>query len=371
MVPSFFTDYETLCERIESIDPDAYAKSRNHLAGAVTWLGPFVTHGVISTRQIAQSVLARSDGKRASGLLSQLGWREFFHRVWQARGDAIFADMREPQTQVSSPNPPMAVVEGCSGIEVVDAAVRELQLSGHMHNHARLWTAALACNTGRSHWREASRWMHYHLLDGDLASNTLSWQWVAGTFSQRKYIANQENINRFSGGDQSGTFIDIDYEQLAQLPLPEVLEPRSVIQLDNTYPDTTAGPVVSSESSVILYSIWNLDPNWRRTQAGRRVLLIEPDMHREFALSPLRWRFINHWARAIDGLEVFVGSIDELFPQGTAHLSLFTREYPATRHWPGERDARDWCYAAPERALTSFSRFWKDARKTSSWFGHE
>jgi len=91
-------------------------------------------------------------------------------------------------------------------------------------------------------------------------------------------------------------------------------------------------------------------------------------MHREFALSPRRWQFVSHWAAAIDGLQVFVGSVDELFPLGTSQLSVVTREYPATRHCPGDRDQRDWCYAAPQRELKSFSSFWKDARVSSPWF---
>mgnify|MGYP006195700273 CR=1 FL=1 len=60
-----------------------------------------------------------------------------------------------------------------------------------------MYLAAMVCNNAKSHWLTPARWMYYHLLDGDLASNALSWQWVAGTFSHKKYIANQQNINKY------------------------------------------------------------------------------------------------------------------------------------------------------------------------------
>ena len=237
-----------------------------------------------------------------------------------------------------------------------------------MHNHSRMWVAALCCNTSRTYWYQPARWLYYHLLDGDLASNSLSWQWVAGTFSNRKYIANQENLNRYSGTQQYGTFLDLSYEALANCAVPTVLETRADITLSNEFLQSTVEPLHRSDEQVFLYSIWNLDPQWQRTRQGNRILWIDPDMHREFALSPLRWKFIKHWADAIDGLGIFVGSRDQLFPSGEDHMKLFTREYPATAHWPGERDARDWCYDNPTGPIKSFSNFWKRTCRSSNIF---
>jgi len=239
-----------------------------------------------------------------------------------------------------------------------------------MHNHARLWLAALCSNIGQTHWYNPSRWLYYHLLDGDLASNSLSWQWVAGTFSQRKYIANQDNLNRFSRLNQSDTFLDVSYETLATLSTPEVLQPRIDFTPNNVFPRSVAVPILQSDTPVFLYSIWNLDPEWRQQSRGLRVLWIEPEMHREQPLSPLRWQFIKHWADKIDGLKIFVGDRATLFPSGTDHLGIYTREYPATGHWPGQRDERDWCYERPAGTIGSFSSYWKKARKTSEFFAH-
>ena len=84
-----------------------------------------------------------------------------------------------------------------------------------MHNHLRMYTAAICCNIGQYHWLQPAKWMYYHLLDGDWGSNALSWQWVAGTNSHKKYIANQENINKYCFTKDENTFLDKSYAELS------------------------------------------------------------------------------------------------------------------------------------------------------------
>jgi len=225
----------------------------------------------------------------AEKLLSELAWREYFHRVWQMESDDIFSDLKQPQASVASDRLPASIVNASTGIEVIDGSLVALERSGYIHNHARMWLAAICCNTGRTHWYQPARWLYYYLLDGDLASNTLSWQWIAGSFSHRKYIANQSNLNRYSQSDQSGTFLDFDYDTLEHNPVPSVFEPRIDVELLNEFPETTAVSVPHSNEPVFLYSIWNLDPEWRQGVQGTRILWIDPEMHQEFALSPKRW----------------------------------------------------------------------------------
>lgn len=371
MVPNLFVDYKTVQRRIAGIKPTAYARTRNHLDGSVTHLSAFITHGIVSTAAIARVVLKSHSANSSEKFLSELAWREYFHRFWQVNGNDIFTDLKQAQEQVSSDQLPDAIAKASTSIKAIDTALYALKTTGYMHNHARLWLAALICNIGHTHWYQPSRWLYYHLLDGDLASNSLSWQWVVGTFNHRKYIANQNNLNRFSETEQHNTFLDVSYEELANIPTPEVLRTGIDVDLSNTFPESTALPVTSSSEPIFLYSIWNLDPDWHRGHSGKRILWIEPEMHNEFALSPLRWKFVKHWADAIDGLSIFVGNKETLFPSGTDHLTVYTREYPATTHWPGRRDERDWCYELPDGTLKSFSNYWRKVRKTSGLFTGE
>jgi len=324
MLPNFLVDHKTLHQRISAINPVAYARSRNYLDGSVTYLSPFITHGIISTATVAKTVLQQYTPLDAQKLLSELAWREYFHRVWQAHGNDIFTDLKHMQNPVISDRLPAAIENTNTGIETIDNSLVTLIDSGYMHNHSRMWLAAICCNTGRTHWYHPARWLYYHLLDGDLASNSLSWQWVAGSFSHRKYIANQENLNRYSRAQQSDTFLDLSYEELSDCAVPEVLAKRTEIKLSNTFPQTTILPQQDSNEPIFLYSIWNLDPEWRNGQRGTRILWIDPAMHHEFALSPLRWKFIEHWANTIEGLGIFVGNQDDLFPSGVRHLKLYS-----------------------------------------------
>jgi len=368
VIPEFFTDHATISERIASLKPAAYSRSRNHLSGAVTYLSPFITHGIIDTRTVAEQVLQRYASSTSEKLLTELAWREFFHRTWQINGDDIFADLRHPQEDVISDQIPAAITQATTGIQTIDQCISALIKTGYMHNHARMWLAAISCNLAKTHWYQPARWLYYHLLDGDLASNSLSWQWVCGSFSHRKYLANQDNLNRYSDTEQHDTFLDVSYSELAQAPVPEVLQRRTDCKLFNQYPASTATPIENSSEAILLYSIWNLDRDWRKNDSARRVLWIEPQMHEPMPLGPLRWEFISHWAASIPGLEVFVGSRDELFPNGFDAQNTTTREYPATAHWPGQRDERRWCYPLPQGSIRSFSSYWKKARPLSEFF---
>ena len=111
----------------------------------------------------------------------------------------------QAQVSVEHRGIPVSVTMGSTGIDGIDDAIRELYRTGYMHNHCRMYTASLTCNIARSHWHQPARWMYYHLLDGDWASNACSWQWVAGANSRKKYYANQQNVNTYTRTCQTGT----------------------------------------------------------------------------------------------------------------------------------------------------------------------
>lgn len=369
MFPDFLVNHHTIQQRLAEIDPARYAQSRNHLDGSVTCLSPFITHGIIDTVSVATVVLEKYDGRTAEKLLTELAWREYFQRVWQAHGDEIFTDLSRPQENVLSDMLPKVIESSSTGIDTIDRAITSLQSHGYMHNHSRMWVASVICNVARTHWYKPAQWMYYHLLDGDLASNSLSWQWISGSFSHRKYYANQDNINKYSSNNQFGTFLDTEYEELQTIPIPESLQGRGEVVLENLFPESSTPPMGVEDSTVILHSIWNIDPQWRKGDTGRRILWIETSAHLEFPLSPLRWQFIVHWANQIEGLGLFVGEQEELFPQGIGNHTIIKREHPATDHWPAtDTDPRRWCYSQPNGPIKSFSNFWKPIRKSSKFF---
>lgn len=361
-----FASREMLLDSLGRIRPMDYARTRNFLDGAVTFLSAYFTHGVLSPAEVISRLIVEHGEEACDKLLSEFAWREYFHRVWQSKGDGIFKDLRNTQIGADHLLMPRSVLDMSTGVDVLDSAVRKLVNDGYLHNHERLWLAGVIVNTGRTHWAEPAKWLFYHLLDGDLASNTLSWQWVAGSFSQKKYIANQENLNRFSRTEQRGSWLDVSYDALSDMEVPEELEERSGLDLNNVYPESSVQPILLNED-VLLYSIWNLDSSWRSEFCGRRVLVIEPSIYDLYPMSSKRWDFIMKWAAEIGSLEVYVGEFDELI--SVDHRGeVYYREYPLCNHWRGVEDSREWIYPETSGYYQSFSKYNRLARKNSECY---
>ena len=182
--------------RLASIRPFEYAQTRNHLNGAVTLLSPYLTHGLLNVPQVAQHMYKAHRIGVQHKFMFELAWREYFQHVHEVMGDAILLNLHEgilPEDAYVQALPD-DVRHGATGVPVVDQAVRQLYFSGYLHNHARLWLASYLVHMRKVHWRVGAEWMYSHLIDGDVASNHLSWQWVAGTGSHKPYLFNADNV---------------------------------------------------------------------------------------------------------------------------------------------------------------------------------
>ncbi|MFN9969468.1 MAG: FAD-binding domain-containing protein, partial [Phycisphaerae bacterium] len=128
-------------------------------------------------------------------------------------GEDIFCALRPPPGQGYRAELPDDLVSASTGVRVIDHAVRTLYASGYLHNHARMWLASYAVHLRKVDWLTGADWMYGHLLDGDLPSNHLSWQWVAGTLTGKPYLFNSDNVARYAPALASrGSAIDRSYE---------------------------------------------------------------------------------------------------------------------------------------------------------------
>lgn len=181
-----------------------YAKTRNDLDGSVSGLSPWIRHGALMATEVRDAVVAQIGVDASAKFVSELAWREYWQRVYVQVGSQIWDDLKPSATgntpDVYSQNLPDSVASGNSGLACMDSFVQELVQSGTMHNHARMWFASWVVHWLHIKWQAGARFFLRHLLDADIASNNLSWQWVAGTFSSKPYVFNRENLERFSGG---------------------------------------------------------------------------------------------------------------------------------------------------------------------------
>lgn len=222
-----------------AIRPVEYESSRNSVNGKVTMLSPYITAGIISLAKIKSVILQKHSLQNSMKLIQELSWRDYFQSVHLSMGDEIFKSIKREQEFGLFDEIPTAILEAKTEIKVIDNAVTKLYETGYLHNHERMWLAMLICNIAGTKWQVGAKWMYYYLLDGDLASNTLSWQWVAGTFSSKKYFANQENLNKYGNSQdrQFGTILDKSYEEISQNSdekiVPSLFSDRSSIILEN------------------------------------------------------------------------------------------------------------------------------------------
>ncbi len=359
---SYVQSYEEILAQIDMINPLAYAKTRNHMSGAVTRLSPYITRGVITLPQVKARLLARHNSADCAKLLQELAWREYFQNVWWSKGEDIFMDLRFPRTDWRHKELVSAIVNADTGVIILDEAVKELYDYGYMHNHARMWIASVACNIAGAHWYGMGQWLYYNLIDGDLASNFLSWQWVAGTSVNKRYTTSQSLINSCSDTKQPHTWLSLDREDTLTMSLPPVLdgsEPISLVMEYLVIPEV----LTVSGAEVCLYTPWTLDPLWRREISARRILVIDPAWFDRFPVSAAVLDFIIRQGQTIlPELEVFVGTVYDIPGLADAE-AIYTKAHPTNTDWPGTHDPRELLAPAVTGYFSSFFKYWQKAER--------
>jgi len=184
----------------------AYAAERNvdrgpHDRANVSTLSPWVRHRLITEREVVEAVLERHSLDTAGKFVQEVCWRTYWKgwlelrpSVWSRYGAAI-APALEGLSAADRETYDDAIA-GRTGIDGFDDWARELVELGYLHNHARMWFASIWIFTLRLPWQLGADFFLRHLLDGDPASNTLSWRWVAGLQTVGKtYLATTQNID--------------------------------------------------------------------------------------------------------------------------------------------------------------------------------
>jgi deoxyribodipyrimidine photo-lyase len=356
----FPTSLEAVYARIDAFDPAHYARSRNFLNGGVSYLSPYLSRGFITVPQVVARLKDRGIGmEQAEKFIQELAWREFYTRTWFQKGDGIFTDIRHPQEGVLNKGIPEAVLSAETGIRSLDTFLATFPQRGYLHNHLRMYLAAITCNVGKYHWSEPAAWLYYHLLDGDLASNALSWQWCAGTFSNKLYYVNQENINKYTGSRQQGTFLDCTYEELPLLQVPEELRKSAKAELLFT-PPVTKALEIQEDIPTFVYTHYTLDPTFHEGEEGNRILVLEPSHFEKHPMSPRTMEFIFSLAENIPRIQIYYGEYSDLRVRG-----IF-RDHPINAHFQGVREAHPTLAPGLVGEFNSFFSYWNKLSKKLS-----
>ena len=372
-------------ERIASIQPDAYALTRNALDGAVSQLSPYITHGFVTLPDVLAGVAMRHALNARHKFVYELGWRAYFRHVWQFCGDGILQSLHEGllPDDAYAWEVPADIRQGDTRVAVVDEAVRMLYATGMLHNHARMWLASYTVHVRKVHWRVAADWLYGHLIDGDLASNHLSWQWVAATGSSKPYLFNAENVARFAPErwHSFGSVIDTSYEALdrmardpAQLGrgkphVPDssrLIEPYLTAEPPAAMNATAPDAVMAAGRDIWLVHPWSLGDLPAAMPADTLVIgVFVTDFHRAWPWSERRWNFVGTRMAELTA-QRWHGDASAIGAALKTARSVRTFDEPHLSPWLAEWAT---CEAVPslfppvDQRCDSFSKWWTRASR--------
>jgi len=383
--------------RLATIDPIAYARTRNHLDGAVTGLSPWIRHGVLSLAEVRDRALALvQDPREAAKLVSELGWRDYWRQVHFAIGDRIHDDIEPPAAAArgaSADRMPEDVLDAATGMRCIDSFVRRLHDQGWLHNHERMWLASWLVHVRRVRWQAGADWFLEHLLDADPASNHLSWQWIAGTFSAKPYNFNRENIEAHSGGVHCSPCpllgrcdVEGDYGLLSErLFLTGTATQRPALRIRPAGPAAMAAgrSLPSKDGTTIVWltldSVSDASPAARANPDATRVFVVDPAWLARERPTLKRLAFLFECLAEVPRLEVHVGDPASLLATraralGCERICLAETPCPAVGRavaalqgtvrieqvaWP------EFCDRGTVRDLGRFSRYWSQVEASA------
>ncbi len=221
--------------KLANIEPIVYSRTRNHGDGNITRLSPYIHHGILSLNEVRNYALTKcTEPVQITKFIQELAWRDFWQRALVMYPNWAWEDIEPYKTGYSAQDYadilPDDIVQGKTGVACIDAFIQELIHTGYIHNHARMYLASYVVHFRRIKWQAGAKWFLHHLLDGDLASNNLSWQWVASTFSHKPYIFNLENVDKYFGKQidttpLSNQILHASYESLNARLFPNIARP--------------------------------------------------------------------------------------------------------------------------------------------------
>lgn len=206
----------------------AYAARRNHAVDApgVSGLSPYLRRRMVTEREVLTDVLARQGETAAEKFIDEVFWRAHFKgrlegqpEIWARYQAALVQGHAALDRDPALARRHAEAVAGRTGVDAFDAWVRELETTGYLHNHARMWFASIWTHTLALPWALGAAFMFARLLDGDPAANTLSWRWVVGLHTPGKtYLARAGNIARYTDGRFQPKGLATDAPPLAEPP---------------------------------------------------------------------------------------------------------------------------------------------------------
>ena len=227
-----------------------YSKLRNFDFGPtnrsnISCLSPYITHGVINELEVIDKSLKKLPFSKVEKFIQEVLWRVYW-KGWLELRPNVWTDylieLKEVKNEFKNNQNYLNAIEGKTNIDCFNQWVVELRENNYLHNHTRMWFASIWIFTLELPWQLGAEFFMQHLYDGDAASNTLGWRWVAGIQTQGKhYLASEWNIKKFS----NNRFQNIKLNENAPPKISEKSYPLIKQQFDN--------PKIIEEKNLLIF----------------------------------------------------------------------------------------------------------------------
>ena len=227
-----------------------YSKLRNFDLGAqkrdnTSCLSPYVTHGLVSEMEIINKSLKKFSFVKNEKFIQEVLWRVYW-KGWLELRPNVWGDYLKELTDIKESFKDnknyLDAIEGNTNIECFNEWVNELKNFNYLHNHARMWFASIWIFTLNLPWQLGAEFFMKHLFDGDAASNTLGWRWVAGIQTQGKnYLATEWNIKKFTNN------------RFQNIKINEVAEPKTTEKNYSIIEKSFSNPALLEDKVLLIF----------------------------------------------------------------------------------------------------------------------
>ena len=270
-----------------------YPKLRNFDLGPqkrdnTSCLSPYITHGLVSEIEIISKSLKKFSFVKNEKFIQEVLWRVYW-KGWLELRPNVWGDYLKELTDIKESLKDnknyLDAIEGNSNIECFNEWVNELKNFNYLHNHARMWFASIWIFTLNLPWQLGAEFFMKHLFDGDAASNTLGWRWVAGIQTQGKnYLATEWNIKKFTNN------------RFQNIKINEVAEPKTTEKNYSIIDKSFNNPALLEDKVLLIFdNSLSFDFTDFQDQKFKKILIVSnKNENRQIKLSDNVLNFKTH-----------------------------------------------------------------------------
>ena len=261
----------------------------------VSCLSPYISHRLITEYEVAKIVLAKFPYQKVEKYIQEIFWRVYW-KGWLELRPQVWSDFTEDLKALKEDDNYKKAINGETQIKCFNDWVNELKENNYLHNHTRMWFASIWIFTLNLPWQKGAEFFMKHLFDGDAASNTLSWRWVAGLQTKGKhYVAQAWNISKFTNNKYQNVKLNEN-----ALPLTDNREYKlSPINLD--YDDN------ANENLLVFENELNLENHKLKNYKNIYLILLTNEVRKiklEKEVLDFKTQIINDQKKRLDQIKI-------------------------------------------------------------------